>query len=54
LGHPEVTSVIAGATTAQQLRENAAAANAWRASQAELDDISALFAPTAPNQGKTN
>jgi aryl-alcohol dehydrogenase-like predicted oxidoreductase len=54
LGHPEVTSVIAGATTAQQLRENAAAANAWRPSQAELDDISALFAPTAPDQGKTN
>jgi aryl-alcohol dehydrogenase-like predicted oxidoreductase len=52
LGHPEVTSVIAGATTPQQLRENAAAANSWHPTPAQLDEISAIFDPAAPDLGR--
>ena len=44
--HPCVTSVIAGATTPEQIRANAAAAN-WKLSTAELAEIGAL-APLAP------
>jgi aryl-alcohol dehydrogenase-like predicted oxidoreductase len=44
--HPCVVSVIAGATTPEQVRANAAAAN-WKLSAAELAEIDAL-APLAP------
>ncbi len=44
--HPCVVSVIAGATTPEQVRANAAAAN-WRLSAAELAEVDAL-APLAP------
>jgi aryl-alcohol dehydrogenase-like predicted oxidoreductase len=43
LSHPAVSSVIAGATTPEQVRANAAAASAWAPSQADLDAIDALF-----------
>jgi aryl-alcohol dehydrogenase-like predicted oxidoreductase len=35
--------VIAGATTPEQVRANAAAASAWTPSQADLDEIDGLF-----------
>ncbi|MGV2984242.1 aldo/keto reductase [Microbacterium sp. AGC85] len=41
LAHPEVRSVIAGATTPDQVRTNAASAT-WRLSAQELEEISAL------------
>ena len=44
--HPCVTSVIAGATTPEQVRANATAAN-WKLSTAELAEVNAL-APLAP------
>ena len=44
--HPCVVSVIAGATTPEQVRANAAAAN-WKLSAAELAEVDAL-APLAP------
>jgi aryl-alcohol dehydrogenase-like predicted oxidoreductase len=44
LGQPGVTSVIAGASRPEQIRENVAAGAAWRPSATELDEISALFA----------
>jgi aryl-alcohol dehydrogenase-like predicted oxidoreductase len=44
--HPCVVSVIAGATTPEQIRANAAAAN-WKLSAAELAEVDAL-APLAP------
>jgi len=44
--YPCVTSVIAGATTPEQVRANAAAAN-WKLSTAELAEIDAL-APLTP------
>ena len=43
LSHPALSSVIAGATTPEQVRANAAAASAWAPSQADLDAIDALF-----------
>ncbi|MAT17982.1 MAG: aldo/keto reductase [Leifsonia sp.] len=43
LGRPVVSSVIAGATTPEQIRSNAAAGSGWRASAAELAEIGALF-----------
>jgi aryl-alcohol dehydrogenase-like predicted oxidoreductase len=43
LSHPALSSVIAGATTPEQVRANAAAASAWTPSQADLDAIDALF-----------
>lgn len=50
LAHPVVSSVIAGATSAEQIRSNAAAATAWSPSPedlAELDGILALPADPA-------
>src|SRR5262249_31728700 len=44
--HPVVTSVIAGATTPEQVRANATAAN-WKLSAAEVAEVSALV-PLAP------
>lgn len=43
LGHPAVSSVIAGATSAAQVRANAGAAG-WRLSPAEVDEVRALAA----------
>jgi aryl-alcohol dehydrogenase-like predicted oxidoreductase len=44
--HPCVTSVIAGATTPEQVRANATAAT-WRLSATEMAEVSALV-PLAP------
>lgn len=44
LAQPALTSVIAGATTPEQLAQNAAAASAWAPSAAEVEEISAIFA----------
>jgi aryl-alcohol dehydrogenase-like predicted oxidoreductase len=44
--HPCVTSVIAGATTPEQVRANATAAN-WKLSAAEMAEVNALV-PLAP------
>lgn len=43
LSHPELTSVIAGATRPEQVRANAAAGTAWRPDDAERAEIDALF-----------
>ena len=43
LARPAVTSVIAGATTAEQVRANAAAATAWTPSDADLDAIDSII-----------
>jgi aryl-alcohol dehydrogenase-like predicted oxidoreductase len=43
---PSVSSVIAGATRPEQVRENAAAV-AWRPSAAELAELDDIFPPTA-------
>lgn len=44
LAQPGLTSVIAGATTPEQVRQNAAAASAWKPSADEVAAISAMFA----------
>lgn len=44
LAQPSLTSVIAGATTPEQIRQNAASSNTWKPTTAEVDEISALFA----------
>ena len=43
LSRPALSSVIAGATSADQVRANAAAAAAWTPSDADLEAIDALF-----------
>lgn len=43
LAQPALASVIAGATSAEQVRANAAAATAWTPSTEELEEIDALF-----------
>ena len=43
LSRPALSSVIAGATSADQVRANAAAAGAWTPSDADLELIDALF-----------
>lgn len=43
LARPVITSVIAGATTPEQVRANVAAGSGWRADAAELAEIDALF-----------
>jgi aryl-alcohol dehydrogenase-like predicted oxidoreductase len=45
LAHPAVASVIAGASSAQQVRSNVSAAK-WRVGPAELAEIAALLPPT--------
>ena len=44
LAQPGLTSVIAGATTPEQIRQNVAAANTWAPDAAELAEIDAIFA----------
>jgi 1-deoxyxylulose-5-phosphate synthase len=44
LAQPSLTSVIAGATRPEQVRQNAAAGGAWRPTDAELDEVSEIFA----------
>jgi aryl-alcohol dehydrogenase-like predicted oxidoreductase len=43
LAHPEIPSVIAGATSPEQVRGNAAAASAWTPTPADVVAIDALF-----------
>jgi aryl-alcohol dehydrogenase-like predicted oxidoreductase len=43
LAQPGVTSVIAGATSAEQIRQNADAATAWQPSEEDIAQISDLF-----------
>jgi aryl-alcohol dehydrogenase-like predicted oxidoreductase len=43
LAHPQLSSVIAGATRPEQVRANAAAAAAWRPDPADVARIDALF-----------
>ena len=43
LAQPNLTSVIAGATTPEQVRQNVAAAAAWIPDAASLDEIDAIF-----------
>lgn len=43
LAQPQVTSVIAGATTPEQVRANAAAADAWQPSAADLAGVDAIL-----------
>jgi aryl-alcohol dehydrogenase-like predicted oxidoreductase len=45
LAHDVVASVIAGATSASQIRQNASAAG-WKLSPTDLDEIDALTQPT--------
>jgi aryl-alcohol dehydrogenase-like predicted oxidoreductase len=45
LAQPNLTSVIAGATTPDQVRQNIAAATAWVPDAADLAEIDALLAP---------
>ena len=44
LAHPEVGSVIAGASSPEQVADNVTAASAWTLSPAELNEASALAA----------
>ncbi|WP_106816115.1 aldo/keto reductase [Microbacterium timonense] len=48
LSHPVLSSVIAGATSPEQVRANAAAASAWTPTPADLEAIDALFPPRGP------
>lgn len=43
LSHPEVVSVIAGATSAQQVADNAAAAADWRLEQPAMEEVGRLL-----------
>jgi aryl-alcohol dehydrogenase-like predicted oxidoreductase len=43
LSHPELSSVIAGATKAEQITQNASAGNGWRPSPAEAEEIEYFF-----------
>ena len=43
LAEPSLSSVIAGATRPEQLRQNAAASTAWTPTPEERDEISSLF-----------
>ncbi|MBU1587451.1 MAG: aldo/keto reductase [Actinobacteria bacterium] len=43
LAQPGLTSVIAGTTKPEQLRQNAEAATAWQPSAEQVDEISAIF-----------
>jgi aryl-alcohol dehydrogenase-like predicted oxidoreductase len=49
LARPAVASVIAGATTPEQVRANAAAATAWSPSAEDLAAIDAIFPAVAPS-----
>jgi aryl-alcohol dehydrogenase-like predicted oxidoreductase len=43
LAQPNVSSVIAGATTPEQVRQNVAAASAWVPDALALAEIDAIF-----------
>jgi aryl-alcohol dehydrogenase-like predicted oxidoreductase len=43
LSQPVITSVIAGATTPEQVASNVKAAADWRFSAAEMDEIKSLL-----------
>ncbi|MCU1509980.1 MAG: aldo/keto reductase [Glaciihabitans sp.] len=45
LAQPGLTSVIAGATKPEQIQQNVAAASAWKPSEADIAEISSIFAP---------
>jgi len=45
LSHPSLSSVIAGATTPEQVRANADAASAWTPTEADLQLLDGLFPP---------
>ncbi len=47
LGQPQVSSVIAGATTPEQVRANAAAAVAFRPTAEDREEIDSIFPPPA-------
>jgi len=49
LAQPGLTSVIAGTTRAEQVRQNADAAGSWNATPDDIAAISAIFAPTQPD-----
>ena len=52
LAQPAVSSVIAGATSVEQVHANAAAASAWTPSADDLAQIDAMFAlPADPAAG---
>ncbi len=52
LAQPALSSVIAGATSPEQVHSNAAAASAWHPDAAELAAIDALFPlPSDPAAG---
>ncbi|MDN8548362.1 aldo/keto reductase [Microbacterium sp. NM3R9] len=52
LAQPALSSVIAGATSPEQVRTNAAAASVWRPTPAELDSIDGFFPlPVDPAAG---
>ena len=42
---PYMSSVIAGATSADQVRDNVAATTAWRLTAEEMSEVDALTAP---------
>lgn len=44
LAQPALSSVIAGATRPEQIRQNAAAGSAWQPTKAELTEVSEIFA----------
>lgn len=43
LSHPSLTSVIAGATKPEQIKQNASAGNGWRPTPAEAEEIEDFF-----------
>ena len=47
LGQPQVSSVIAGATTPEQIRANAAAATGYRPTAEDREEIDSIFPPPA-------
>jgi 1-deoxyxylulose-5-phosphate synthase len=40
---PEIATVIAGATSAEQVRQNSAAVEAWKLTETELAEIDELL-----------
>lgn len=48
LSRPALSSVIAGATSPEQVRANAAAATAWEPTPADLEIVDGLFPPPEP------
>jgi aryl-alcohol dehydrogenase-like predicted oxidoreductase len=52
LGHPEVSSVIAGATRIEQIEQNAAASE-WELTAEEMTELDAIL-PGTPGPGVGN